>query len=134
MIVPKETQVHYPALLDMPYPLLMGYTVETVVAEKIESMVKLGRFNTRMKDFYDLWTIFCRDMLPVENLREAISIVFNNRGTKIGYPESFSIEFTSDRINYWRWKAFLEGLGREGPELGAALEQIRKRLAPYFLD
>jgi hypothetical protein len=33
---------------------LPSYTRETVVAEKLEAMVKLGIANSRMKDFYDL--------------------------------------------------------------------------------
>ena len=30
---------------------------EAVIAEKFEAMVKLGRANSRMKDFYDLWLL-----------------------------------------------------------------------------
>lgn len=42
------------ALLKMPKPILLGYTFETVIAEKLETIVKRGLINTRMKDFYDL--------------------------------------------------------------------------------
>jgi hypothetical protein len=43
-----------PPLLDFPAPQLRAYPRETVVAEKLEAMVKLGMANSRMKDFYDL--------------------------------------------------------------------------------
>jgi len=33
---------------------LLAYPKKTVVAEKLEALVKLGIANTRMKDFYDL--------------------------------------------------------------------------------
>ena len=57
VIIPKPQKIQYPTLLGMPEPTLLGYTMETVIAEKLESIVKLALVNTRMKDFYDLWTI-----------------------------------------------------------------------------
>lgn len=54
IIVPKPQQIQYPTLLNMPEPTLFGYTLETVIAEKLESVVKLALVNTRMKDFYEV--------------------------------------------------------------------------------
>jgi len=53
-ITPDSLLVDFPALLDFPAPRLRAYPRETVVAEKLEAMVKLGLANSRMKDFYDL--------------------------------------------------------------------------------
>jgi Nucleotidyl transferase AbiEii toxin, Type IV TA system len=39
---------------------LLAYAKETVVAEKLQAIVKLGIANTRMKDFYDLETLSAR--------------------------------------------------------------------------
>ena len=36
----------------MPVPRLRGYARETVVAEKFQAMVDLGKANSRMKDYY----------------------------------------------------------------------------------
>lgn len=44
-------------LLDQPPVELMGYTRESVVAEKFEAMVKLDELNSRMKDFFDIWLL-----------------------------------------------------------------------------
>lgn len=132
VIVPKATPINYPTLLDMPAPQLLGYTIETLVAEKLESIVKLGQFNTRMKDFYDLWTILCRDSLPIENLKDAIVRVFANRGTTMQHPATFSDAFASDPTNKQRWRAFLRGLGREKPELDQVVNQLEGKLSPYL--
>ena len=43
-----------------PAPKLRSYKHETVVAEKFEAIVKLGRANSRMKDFYDIWMPLAR--------------------------------------------------------------------------
>lgn len=42
VIVPGPTQVEYPTLLDFPAPVLLAYPRETVVAEKLEAITKLG--------------------------------------------------------------------------------------------
>src|SRR3984893_7636890 len=44
-------------LLDLPAPRLRSYPRETVIAEKFQAMVVLGRANSRMKDFYDIWVL-----------------------------------------------------------------------------
>jgi predicted nucleotidyltransferase component of viral defense system len=46
-IEPGLDEIDYPVLLDAPVPKLRGYRHETVVAEKFEAIVKLGRANGR---------------------------------------------------------------------------------------
>ena len=50
---PSAETISYPTLLDLPAPTVRAYARETVIAEKFQAMVALGRANTRMKDFYD---------------------------------------------------------------------------------
>ena len=54
-VTPTSEQILYPVLLEFPAPFLLGYPRETVVAEKFQAMVYLETFNSRMKDFYDIW-------------------------------------------------------------------------------
>ncbi len=54
IVTPAPSRTDYPTLLEFPGPRLLAYPKETVVAEKLEALVKLGIANTRMKDFYDL--------------------------------------------------------------------------------
>jgi hypothetical protein len=56
-VIPGPEEIDFPTLLDFPAPRLKSYTRETVVAEKFEAMVKLGILNSRMKDFFDIWTL-----------------------------------------------------------------------------
>ena len=55
-VVPGPEEIDFPTLLDFPAPHLKSYTRDTVVAEKFEAMVKLGILNSRMKDFFDVWS------------------------------------------------------------------------------
>ncbi len=52
---PCIEMLDHPVLLDVPPPRLRGYAPETVVAEKFQAIVALGRVNSRMRDDYDLW-------------------------------------------------------------------------------
>ncbi len=49
---PKE-KMTFPCLLDFPPPRLWCYSLESIIAEKFEALMKLGDWNSRMKDFYD---------------------------------------------------------------------------------
>ena len=54
---PGADLITYPSMLDLPAPRLQAYARETVIAEKFQAMVALGRANSRMKDFYDIWIL-----------------------------------------------------------------------------
>ena len=57
-VTPAPEEIEYPTLLaDSPAPRLRAYSRYSVVAEKFQAMVMLGIANTRMKDFFDLWTL-----------------------------------------------------------------------------
>lgn len=113
MIIPYPEKFSYPTLLEMPNPILFGYTLETVFAEKLESIVKLATVNTRMKDFYDLWTIVKNHHIDLAGLKKAIRKVFSNRGTPLEYPAAFQSTFYDLPESQKRWKRFLEIIGKE---------------------
>ena len=93
IIIPKAQKIQYPTLLGMPEPILLGYTLETVIAEKLEAIVKLALVNTRMKDFYDLWTILRQHEIQPDRLKRAIIEVFAHRGTPLKHPIAFTPAF-----------------------------------------
>jgi hypothetical protein len=54
-VTPAAQRSALPVLLQLPAPTLYVYPAETVVAEKLEAIVKLAGYNSRMKDYFDLW-------------------------------------------------------------------------------
>lgn len=124
LIVPSPQKICYPTLLKMPVPLLLGYTVETVIAEKLESIVKLALVNTRMKDFYDLMILMKMFEIDHEKLVAAISAVFSNRETAIQYPLALSPLFYENPQTQKRWGAFLSAIGQEPIELKEVIEKL----------
>ena len=58
VITPDPQELEYPLLLDdLPPVNIMAYSLETVIAEKFQAMIELSENNSRMKDFYDLYTL-----------------------------------------------------------------------------
>lgn len=132
IIYPRPRVVDYPALLDFPKPRLKGYSVESVVTEKFEAMVKLGLLNSRMKDFYDLWLLTRRFDFDGKNLVEALKKTFHHRQTPLPQASPLFAEEIYDEKSdrQMLWKAFLnKGQIKQVPEkLGVTAKAIEKFL------
>jgi hypothetical protein len=107
-VTPPPVENVYPTLLDFPGPRLLTYPRETVVAEKLEAMVKLGIANSRMKDFYDLEVLARTFAFDGKSLAEAIQNTFGRRGTELppGIALAFTPDFYEDRNKVQQWTAF----------------------------
>jgi predicted nucleotidyltransferase component of viral defense system len=65
-VTPEPTEVSFPLLLpDNPAPSIRVYPKETVIAEKLEAIVSLGMANSRMKDYFDLFTLLGESSLDL---------------------------------------------------------------------
>jgi hypothetical protein len=109
VIRPGPIESEYPTLLNLPGPRLLTYPRETVVAEKLEAMVKLGIANSRMKDFHDLHSLSNTFEFERKALVEAVRATFERRGTNLpdgGTPLAFTSEFYEDENKIKQWKAF----------------------------
>lgn len=60
VITPREIRYEYPLLLEDKSIQLWSYNLETILAEKIQTILSRGLLNTRMRDFYDVTTLFDR--------------------------------------------------------------------------
>jgi hypothetical protein len=133
-VVPGPEEIDFPTLLDFPTPHLKSYTRESVVAEKFEAMVKLGILNSRMKDFYDLWTLSQGFSFDGATLCNAIKATFETRGTPVPIeaPLVLTPEFYEDPQKNAQWKAFLNKsrLHAEAKSLSEIAATLREFLLP----
>ncbi|HRX49263.1 MAG TPA: nucleotidyl transferase AbiEii/AbiGii toxin family protein [Spirochaetota bacterium] len=112
IVLPEPVKLKYPSILSFPAPEIKGYSPESVIAEKLQAMVKLGIINSRMKDFYDI-----RVMSEVFNfdgriLSDSIRSTFNNRETEIPVePVFLQDSFREDPLKQTQWKAFIRKTG-----------------------
>lgn len=132
VIIPKPQKIQYPTLLGMPEPALLAYTLETVIAEKLESIVKLALVNTRMKDFYDLWTILRNHEIKPEKLNIALREVFANRKTSLQRPIAFTPAFYDTRETQQRWNNFLSAMGKEQIHFEDVILELSQHTDDFF--
>lgn len=134
VVTPAPEIIEYPTLLENPKPRLRSYPRETVIAEKFESIVRLGMANSRMKDFYDLWVLRQKFEFSGETLARAIRSTFARRDTALPQtvPRGLSDEFASDAQSRARWNAFLKTRGLSTDELSLAdvCRSLRQFLMP----
>ncbi len=107
-ITPGSMEASYPTLLDMPAPVLLMYPVETVIAEKFEAIVRFGLINSRIKDYFDLWSIAEAHRLSGQELAAALAATFTRRGTAlpVAPPAGLTATFTEAPARAVQWRAF----------------------------
>lgn len=125
-ILPHPAKVKYPTLLDFPAPELKGYTPQTSIAEKFESIIRLGFANTRMKDFYDIWLLIQQFDFDRQELQGIIQQVLKNRGTSAEAPPiAFLESFYDNQIKKDKWNAFLRDISHEPISLEKVIRDLR---------
>jgi len=109
-ITPAPEEVTYPTLLDAEPPVMYAYPRYTMVAEKLETSVKLGLANSRMKDFFDLWLVSKLFSFDGSILRDAVQNTFDRRSTQIpaSTPFAFTASFHADPQKTVQWLAFVK--------------------------
>lgn len=134
IILPEPKTVQYPTLLSLASPKLQGYTHETFVAEKLESIIKLGIVNTRMKDFYDLWIISQQGTVSALDCKPIIEKVCLNRNTRLKHPIAFTELFYDDPKVQRSWKAFLGNMNCELVDFQTVIQDLEKYFNPVFKE
>jgi len=115
VVIPKPQIIDYPVLLDMENPHIQAYSRESVIAEKFEAMITLSVANSRMKDFYDIYTLLTMESFDGRILMEAIHETLNHRGTILEREHPiFSASFASEEARVKQWNTFLKRIGAEG--------------------
>lgn len=83
VIVPKEITYGFKLMFENRILEVKAYNIETVLAEKIETIITRATVNTRMRDFYDVYIIMTmyKELIDMKLLSDAINRVCKNRGT-----------------------------------------------------
>lgn len=108
LVTPSPIEVELPTIFkNMNKPCLRAYPPETVIAEKLQSMIALGLINSRMKDFYDIWFMAQSMEFDFHLLKQAVFTTFNHRKTVVStdLPSALTTEFAKQKQAMW--SAFL---------------------------
>lgn len=81
IIVPESEFIRLETIIDgFQEPEIRSYSMETIVAEKLDAILYLMEASSRMKDFYDLYYLALSKNFNGAILKEAIYTTFKNRG------------------------------------------------------
>ncbi|MGE0852978.1 MAG: nucleotidyl transferase AbiEii/AbiGii toxin family protein [Hyphomicrobiaceae bacterium] len=129
----EAAEMELPVLLDLPPPRLRAYPRESVIAEKFHAMVLLGRANSRMKDFHDIWVLSRSHDFTDEALAKAITATFARRKTGIPEqpPDALTPAFAGDLAKQQQWTAFLQGIETEPVPLADVVTDLAAFLMPH---
>lgn len=121
-------------MLGFPSARLLTYPPETVVAEKLEAAVSLGRENSRMKDFFDLHWLSLHRSFEGDLLQESVRATFARRKTEIPAhtPDALTGDFANDAGKNLQWNAFRRKGGLDAPDLGEVISRLHGFLDPVL--
>lgn len=133
---PGTEMLDYPSMLAFPAPRLRAYARETVIAEKFQAMVALGRANSRMKDFYDIWILSKSFDFANDRLARAIAATFARRKTPIpiDLPDALTSAFADDELKQQQWNAFVRDVAVNPGSLGDVVTNLSDFLMPHAIQ
>lgn len=135
VIVPKQEKRKIPTQLDdFVSPIINTYSIETTVAEKLDAILSLMEFSSRMKDYYDIYYLANKFDFDGSTLSTALRKTFENRN------HTFTIEqfkqimtFNVDDGMQKKWKAFTKKIRTKTDDYKTVLNTITTFLSePYI--
>ena len=135
IIVPKQEKRKIPTQLsDFDAPMVNTYSIETTVAEKIDAILSLMEFSSRMKDYYDIYYLANKFDFDGTTLTEALKKTFENRNHNFTI-EQFEqmLEFDSDDAMQKKWKAFIKKINTKTDDFETVLKTIKLFLTKPFI-
>ena len=134
IIVPRQEKRKIPTQLDgFEAPTVNTYSLETTVAEKLDAILSLMEFSSRMKDYYDLYYLANKFDFNGATLTEALKKTFENRGHKFTVEQFEQVmAFGSDDAMQKKWKAFCRKIDTKTDDYNTVLSTIKAFLVdPY---
>ncbi|MCR5693343.1 MAG: nucleotidyl transferase AbiEii/AbiGii toxin family protein [Clostridia bacterium] len=133
IVIPGTKKRKIPTqLYEFPSPNINTYSIETTIAEKLDAILGLMEFSSRMKDYYDIYYLANKFDFDGRTLTEALKKTFANRN------RTFSIEqfqqmlsFADDDAMQKKWMTFCKKVNIKA-EFYAVLETIRMFLWPSY--
>ena len=134
VIVPKQEKRKLPTQLDgFDAPMVNTYSLETTIAEKLDAILNLMEFSSRMKDYYDIYYLANKFDFDGATLTEALGKTFANRAhTFTAAQFEQIIGFDSDDAMQKKWRAFCRKTDIKTDDYGAVLKTIKAFLEKPF--
>ena len=109
-ITPSEISYEYKSIFDDSIFEICAYNIETMLAEKIQTVYKRGAFNSRSKDFYDIYILYHlkKEEIDFEHLKEACQNTFKHRYTDFNIDSILNVlvDLKAEKDLKTRWSSY----------------------------
>lgn len=136
IIIPGTVKRKIPTqLADFDSPIVSTYSLETTIAEKLDAILNLMEFSSRMKDYYDIYYLANKFDFDGATLTEAMRKTFENRNHKFTIEQFEQMcEFGSDAAMQKKWKAFAKKINTKTDDFETVLKMIKVFLETPFIS
>lgn len=134
VIVPKQEKRKIPTQLDgFDAPTVNTYSLETTIAEKLDAILNLMEFSSRMKDYYDIYYLANKFDFDGVVLTEALRKTFANRNHSFTVAQfERIIAFDGDDAMQKKWRAFCRKTDIKTDDYSTVLKTIQIFLTKPF--
>ena len=109
-ITPSEISYEYKSIFSDKFFEICAYNIETMLAEKIQTVYKRGAFNRRSKDFYDIYILYHlkKAEIDFEHLKEACKNTFKHRSTDFNIDSILDVlvDLKMEKDLKTRWSSY----------------------------
>lgn len=135
VIVPNQEKRKIPTQLeDFAPPIVNTYSLETTIAEKMDAILSLMEFSSRMKDYYDIYYLANKFDFDGAVLTDALRKTFENRGHMFTARQFEQvIAFEKDEGMQKKWKAFCRKIDVKTDDYSTVLQTIKTFLTKPFI-
>ena len=126
VIVPNQEKRQMPTQLDgFEPPLINTYSIETTISEKLDAVLSLMEYSSRMKDYYDILYLSRKFDFDGAILKEAIYKTFDNRNRNFGIEQfQLLMDLRNDSSMQKKWIAFLRKIKTSEEDFREVLSAI----------
>ena len=133
-LIPKpKTRNLITILNDFENPKILTYSLESVISEKLDSILYRMETNSRMKDFYDIYFLLENFKFSGSQIKKAIEFTLNNRNRN--YPEDAidSLErLINNSLMKSRWENFCISILNKSLDFEIIIKKIVSFLKPPY--
>ncbi len=110
IITPHSIDYKFKSLFSSADINIKAYPIETMLAEKVQTIYARGFLNSRSKDYYDLHIIYIikKDTIDKNTLKKALERTFRYRETELDYDKIIALleKLVEDKDFLKRWKTY----------------------------
>lgn len=135
VIVPKQEKRAIPTQLDdFDSPTINTYSLETTIAEKLDAILDLMEFSSRMKDYYDIYYLATHFEFDSDTLAEAMRKTFKNRNHHFTMEQFNQVmAFGDNESMQKKWRTFIRKIDTKTDDYGTVLKTIKTFLTKPFM-